>query len=113
MSKRDTEILLADTIESIDKILLYTKDVSFNDFSKDDRTIDAVIRNLEIIGEAANKISETAKREIKNVEWYKIVGLRNVVIHEYFGVDINIIWQVIVNNLKPLKESIENYLKEL
>lgn len=113
MYKRDAEILLSDIMESIDKIFLYTKGMSFDDFTKDDRTIDVVVRNLEIIGEAANKVPEITKQKINTIEWYKIIGLRNVVIHEYFGVDLNIIWQIITNNLNPLKEAIKNYFKTL
>ena len=83
------------------------------EFKKDDRTIDAVLRNIEIIGEAANKLSEKIYRENESVPWGRMIGLRNIVIHEYFGVDLNIIWQVITVNLPETKPKIEEILKEI
>ncbi|MEO6696353.1 MAG: HepT-like ribonuclease domain-containing protein [Ignavibacteria bacterium] len=87
---RDWKLLFEDIIESINKIKLYTSGLSFDDFNLDSKTIDAVVRNFEIIGEAGNKIPEEIKIKFKNIEWNKIIGLRNRVIHEYFGVDNSI-----------------------
>jgi len=83
------------------------------EFKKDDRTIDAVLRNIEIIGEAANKLSEKIYKENESVPWGRMIGLRNIVIHEYFGVDLNIIWQVITVNLPETKPQIEEILKDI
>jgi len=83
------------------------------EFKKDDRTIDAVLRNIEIIGEAANKLSKKIYKENESVPWGRMIGLRNIVIHEYFGVDLNIIWQVITVNLPETKPKIEEILKEI
>lgn len=74
------------------------------EFIEDDKTTDAVIRNLEIIGQAVNKIPKEIKDAHKEIEWKKIIGLRNRVIHDYFGVDLEIIWYIIVNELDGLKE---------
>ena len=75
MSKRPTDLLLTDIREAIDRVEEYVKGMSFEDFSKDRKTIDAVARNLEIIGEAANRLPDEFKEEHSDVEWYKIAGL--------------------------------------
>jgi len=71
------------------------------------------LRNIEIIGEAANKLSKKIYEENENVSWGRMIGLRNIVIHENFGVDLNIIWQVITVNLPETKPKIEEILKEI
>jgi len=87
MSKRDVHLLLSDMLEAIEKARTYCKGMSFQDFEKDTRTIDAVVRNLEILGEAASKIPESFRDQHPYIEWHKIVGLRHRIVHEYFGVD--------------------------
>src|SRR4030043_54564 len=95
MSKRPINLLLNDILESIDKVEQYTKEMSFDEFSNDQKSIDAVVRNLEIIGEVANRLPDDFKEKHSSVEWYKVVGLRNRIIHEYFGIDLQIIWQIV------------------
>lgn len=103
MSKRPTDLLLNDIIEAIDKIEQYIKGLSRNDFLKDSKTIDAVARNLEIIGEAANRLPDEFKEKYWEIEWYKVVGLRHRIVHEYFGIDIQIIWQILHKDLPELR----------
>lgn len=91
MSKREPELLLQDIVESIQKIKVYTHGMSFETFQEDDKTIDAVIRNFEIIGEAANRIPDEIKDKFNEVNWHRIRGLRNRVVHDYMGVDLEII----------------------
>lgn len=102
MSKRDTFLLLDDMLNAAEKINTYTKELSFELFINDDKTIDAVIRNFSIIGEAANRINETYKLKNPNVEWRRIIGLRNRMIHDYFGIDHEILWLIIKKNISPL-----------
>lgn len=97
----------------MNKIFNYTEKMRKEEFKKDDWTIDAILRNIEIIGEAANKLSEKIYEENESVPWGRMIGLRNIVIHEYFGVDLNIIWQVIKVNLPETKPEIEEILKEI
>ena len=95
MSKREAPLLLQDINDSIKKIKLYTIGMSFEMFQNDDKTIDAVIRNFEIIGEAANRIPDELKEKFNNVNWHRIRGFRNRIVHDYMGVDLEIIWEII------------------
>jgi len=110
---RDYGLYLDDILESIDRISEYVQGMDENDFSSDRKTQDAVIRNLEIIGEAARNLPDILKDEHKEMEWPKIIGLRNILAHEYFGVSIPIIWDIVQNKLHPLKEVCTEVLKRL
>lgn len=103
MSKRDIALYLSDILSSIKKIEEYTKGMSYAKFSKDDKTLDAVVRNLEIIGEATNQMPDTFKEKHTDVPWRKIISMRNKVIHEYSGVDVEILWQTLKEDLPELK----------
>jgi uncharacterized protein with HEPN domain len=104
MSNRPINLLLSDILESIDRIPKYIEGLSFDAFSNDQKSIDAVVRNLEIIGEAANRLPDEFKGNHTEVEWHKVVGLRNRIIHDYFGVDLKIIWQIIHADLPALRK---------
>jgi uncharacterized protein with HEPN domain len=109
MSKREPFLLLEDIIESIRKIRIYTNGLSLNDFLKDDKTIDAVIRNFEIIGEAANRIPDEMRDKFPLVNWHRIRGFRNRIVHDYMGIDYEIVWEIIEKDL----EDLQNKIKEL
>ncbi len=94
MSKRDSKLLVEDILESAHKILDYTDGLSFDDFTKDSKTVDAVIRNFEIIGEAANRLPEEFKTSFSDVDWHRIRGFRNRIVHNYFGIDYTIVWLI-------------------
>jgi uncharacterized protein with HEPN domain len=94
MSKRETELLIADIIESSEKIFQYTAGMTFKQFLEDEKTADAVIRNFEIIGEAANRLPDEFKDLHSDIDWFKIRGFRNRIVHLYFGVDYEILWQI-------------------
>jgi uncharacterized protein with HEPN domain len=113
MSKRTPILLLEDIKESAEKILIYTKNISFNEFELDGKTIDAVIRNFEIIGEAANLIPDTIKNRFPEIEWQRIIGFRNRIIHDYFGVDLNIVWNIIQNHIQNLITDITRIIQEI
>jgi len=91
MSKRPVALLLNDMLDAIGKIEQYTEGLSLDTFSSDQKTIDAVARNFEIIGEAASRLPDEFKEKHSSIEWYKIVGLRHRIVHEYFGLDVEII----------------------
>ncbi|MDI6766859.1 MAG: DUF86 domain-containing protein [Bacteroidota bacterium] len=109
--KRTYRLFLEDIIESIIKIETYTKNLSYGRFSKDPKTIDAVVRNLEIIGEAAKHIPTSVRSKHAEVPWKKMVGLRNIVVHEYFGIDEKIIWEIVNRGLSDVKLSIIKILE--
>lgn len=94
MSKRNPELLVEDIIESGNKILDYTRSLSFDDFINDAKTVDAVVRNFEIIGEAANRLSDDFKDLHSEIDWHRIRGFRNRIVHDYFGIDYSIVWEV-------------------
>ncbi|MCM4156093.1 DUF86 domain-containing protein [Gramella sp. AN32] len=108
MSKRNDMLLINDILEGILKIFRYTKDMDFKAYMKDEKTIDAVNRNFEIIGEAANRLSKIFIKENSNIPWVRIRGFRNRIVHEYFGVDNEIIWSIIKNDLNPLYHNLKN-----
>jgi uncharacterized protein with HEPN domain len=94
MSNRNFALLLNDIIESGEKILHYIQGLSYAQFLNDDKTIDAVIRNFEIIGEAANRLPDDFKEKHQEIDWYRIRGFRNRIVHHYFGIDYSILWQI-------------------
>jgi uncharacterized protein with HEPN domain len=94
MSERNIPLLLNDIIESGEKILLYTQGLHYEQFLADDKTVDAVIRNFEIIGEAANRLPDDFKERHHEVDWYRVRGFRNRIVHHYFGIDYSILWQI-------------------
>lgn len=111
MSKRDTILLLKDMLDSSNKIKKYTFGLDYSDFLEDDKTIDAVVRNFEIIGEAANRIDEDFRLQNPSFEWTRIRGFRNRIIHEYFGIDYEIVWHIIQNYLDDMIENIESMIE--
>ena len=107
MSKREPLLLLEDIIESIQKIKKYTAGLSKDDFLNDDKTVDAVIRNFEIIGEAANRIPDEIREKFLIVNWHRIKGFRNRIVHDYMGIDYEIVWEIIEKDLDDLKKQIK------
>lgn len=86
--------MIEDIIESGEKILEYIGDMNFESFMADSKTVDAVIRNFEIIGEAANRLPEDFKNSNSNIDWHKIRGFRNRIVHDYMGIDYQIVWHI-------------------
>ena len=110
MSKRDWKLFANDILECIEKIEGYLSGMSYEEFVKDERTKDAVVRNLEVIGEAANQIPEEIKKKCQEIPWRQVVGLRHRLIHGYFVVDYDIVWNIVTGELQDLKIKIERLL---
>jgi uncharacterized protein with HEPN domain len=108
MSKRHPKLYLEDIITSISNIEEYTEGLSFKGFSNDKKTIDAVVRNLEIIGEAAKNIDRGFTEKHSELPWSEMISMRNKVIHEYIAVDVEILWKTIKEDLANLKKQIMN-----
>ncbi|HOD39026.1 MAG: hypothetical protein BWY32_01368 [bacterium ADurb.Bin243] len=110
MPERDQLAYLEDILKSCEKIIKYINGKNFDEFSKDEMLADAVIRNLETIGEAVKHISESLKLSYSHIEWKKIAGLRDILIHEYFGINYKILWDITANKIKKLKSEIEEII---
>lgn len=109
--KKEPEVFIRHILESIGEIEKYTRGMSAGDFIKSTLVQDASIRRLEIIGEAVKKISPETRAEAKEIPWKQIAGLRDILIHEYFGVDIKLVWKVIRKDLPALKKNMSILLK--
>jgi len=107
VSTRSWHMRIEDILEAINAIEEYTSGMNYAAWEKDRKTIDAVIRNCEIIGEAATNVPDEIQRKYLEIPWAKMKGIRNILIHEYFGVDIEVIWETIQKDLGPLKQQLE------
>jgi uncharacterized protein with HEPN domain len=104
---------LNDILESIADINEFTKGMTFENFVRDRKTVKAVVRSLEIIGEAANKIPQNIWEKYPETPWQEIIGMRNKLIHEYFGTDLNIVWQTIEEDIVPLEKTVKKIFNDL
>jgi len=103
---RDNRFRLQDILDAIDRISSYVEGMTYEDFLADRKTQDAVTRNVEIIGEAARSLSEQFKQEHSSIPWQDIVDMRNVIVHHYFGILPDVVWDVIENELPTLRSQL-------
>ncbi len=112
MPPRQWQLRIEDILDAIGKVTAYTAGMTFEQFCGDDRTIDAVVRNLTVIGEAASHVPDDVRARYPELPWAKMRGMRHVVTHEYFGVDLSIVWETIGGNLAGLVPSLRRILAE-
>ncbi|MDO8588427.1 MAG: DUF86 domain-containing protein [Armatimonadota bacterium] len=112
MSSRDWRLRLEDIIDAIGKIEHYVEGMDFEAFESDEKTIDAVLRNMEIIGEASRYVPDPVEESYTDIPWHKMRGIRNVVAHEYFGVSIPIIWRTLKEDIPPLVPMLRQVLQD-
>ncbi len=110
---REPLLYLYDILDSIEKIQRYTSNMNFQEFTGSSLTIDAVVRNFEIIGEASGRIPEDVQLKYPEIPWFEMKGMRNIVAHEYFRVDLKIIWKTSRESLNIVAEMIRHLLKDL
>ena len=113
MSERDSRLYCDDILDSGNAILEYVEGLSFDDFCSDRKTYSAVIREFEIIGEAVGKLPESLKKRRDDVEWQDIKDFRNLLTHEYFGVDLEIVWNIIMDDLSALIDAVSELIETL
>jgi len=111
MIQRTYQDYFEDILEAIIDISNFIDDLTFHKFTNDKKTINAVIRSLEIIGEASKKVSQEIKENNQNIPWKEMTGMRDKMIHGYFDLDLVTIWETVKNDIPPLKPLFENLLK--
>lgn len=110
--RRNYILYLEDILTSANKIQNYAGNTSFEELIKDELKIDAIVRNFEIIGEASNNVPQEVRAKYSFVEWRKIADFRNILAHEYFGINYKIMWDIIKNKLPSLQKDIQTILKK-
>jgi uncharacterized protein with HEPN domain len=113
MSRRDVRLLLEDISDAVAKIERYVRGLDHDSFLASEMAIDSVVRNLEIMGEAASRLSPEFTAVHPDIAWAQIVGLRHRIVHEYFGIDVELIWQILQDDLPRLKRRLETLRAEL
>lgn len=109
--EKDDLIFIEHLLDSISKIEKYVQDISVHDFVEDELIQDAVIRNFEIIGEATKHLSDSFRIKHSKVPWKKIAGMRDILIHDYLGIDIYSVWKTIEKDLPELKKQLNAIVK--
>lgn len=111
MRRKDYRDYFQDIFNSINEIESFIKNYDFENFAKDRKTINAVIRSIEVIGEASKKISKSFKDKYSFIPWNKMTGMRNKMIHEYFGIDLEILWKTVTKDIPSLKPFVQDILQ--
>lgn len=113
MSDRDVSLYIKDMLESMERAENFVEGMEYDDFSKDEKTSFAVIRCIEVMGEAAKRIPETTRKKYPEIPWKSIAGMRDKVIHFYFGVNLEKVWLVVKEDLPKIKPKIRKILEDL
>ena len=111
--ERDVRLYLDDILEAIDKIERYTEGLNFEQFRKDDKTGDAVVRNFSVIGEAVKNIPPGVRKKYPDIPWKIIAGMRDKLVHEYFGIRYDVVWETIELRLPSLRVAIKKILDQM
>jgi uncharacterized protein with HEPN domain len=113
MSKRTDREFLSDILEAIRRIQAYTAEMMFETFLRDTKTQDAVVRNLEIIGEATKRLSDEVRTRYPAIPWRSMAGVRDRLIHDYFGISLDVVWEIVSVELGEVALQVEDILREL
>lgn len=109
---REPHVYLQDMLEAIGRVREYTRGMGFSEFIDDRRTVDAVLHNLELIGEAAKRLPQEVRDRAPQIEWRKVAGLRDVIAHAYFQVDVQVVWDVLGDKLQELERVVRRLSAE-
>nr|MDO8098501.1 DUF86 domain-containing protein [Candidatus Njordarchaeota archaeon] len=113
MRKRDYRDYLKDILDSIDEVESFTRGLTYERFKDDRKTMNAVVRSIEVIGEATKRIPKSLRDKCRGIPWKKMAGMRDKLIHEYFGIDPEILWKTSYNEIPALREPIRKVLESL
>ena len=113
VSTRSWKLRIEDILEAVERIERYTEGLRYDQWQTDQKTIDAVIRNIEVIGEAAKHVPPDVQKMFPEIPWGKMKGIRNILIHEYFGVDIEVLWKTAMEDLPGLKDLLMGMLDRI
>ncbi len=113
MSQREPKLLVLDMAEALDRALSYVEGMSYEDFLADQKTKDAVVRNIQVIGEAANRIPEATRMMAPEIEWVRIAKSRHVLVHDYFETDDEIIWRILEVHLPELQSQLADLIARI
>ena len=113
MKKREIGDYVQDILEAIIEVKVFTQRMGPEDFASDKKTINAVVRSLEVMGEAAKKIPDDVRQKYPDIPWRSMAGMRDKLIHEYFGIDLDIVWEVISVELPPIKPFVQQVLEDI
>jgi uncharacterized protein with HEPN domain len=108
---KDDKLYLIHITECIEHIESYTENADKETFINTPIIQDAVIRNLQIMAESSQRLSERAKQTQPNIDWHRISGFRNVLVHDYMGVDLEMVWNIVINEIPPLKNAVQEMIK--
>jgi len=111
--KREIGDYIDDIVDAMNKVLKFVEGISYEEFAQDEKTIFAVIRAIEIIGEAVKNIPEDIRREYPEIPWRGMAGMRDKVIHGYFGVNLKVVWETVQERIPEVKPLFEKMLKDL
>lgn len=107
------KLYLEDILECCANVRDYTAEMDFEMFSTDKKTIDAVVRNLEIIGEAVKNLPDDIRRSKPDIEWKKIARFRDIIVHHYFNVDLEVIWDILENRIEEIQQAVQEIVSTL
>lgn len=110
---KDDRLYFEHMLEAIQLVEQYSANLTWEQFVKDTKAQDAIIRRLEIIGEASNRVPQTIKDKLPNAPWKKMLGMRNIIVHDYMYVDLQEVWDVVQNDLSSLKKMLQDALNKL
>lgn len=113
MADRADTLRIEDMQRAVERILAYTEGATFESFADDERTVDAVLRNLAVLGEAAARVTDETRALAPDIEWGRIVRSRHIIVHDYFGVDLEIVWRILTVHLPPLRRQLRSALDRL
>jgi uncharacterized protein with HEPN domain len=110
LKQRSGSLCLQDILQAMNRVEEYVRGFSYDDFLDDGKTVDAVIRNLLVVGEAAGKVPKAVRTRHPEIPWSNMTGMRNILVHDYFGIDLTIVWRIVTKNLPATKPLIASLL---